>query len=108
MGETGSGKSTLAKLLARLMDPTTGRVLIDEADLRTIGFASLRQRVVLVPQEGFLFDASLLDNIASGGRTPSSEEVRLALGELGLGRGSEPCRSAWPPRRPARRVALCG
>ena len=39
VGETGSGKSTLAKLLTRLMDPTTGHVLIDEADLRTISFA---------------------------------------------------------------------
>ena len=84
VGETGSGKSTLAKLLTRLMDPTTGRVLIDEADLRTIGFASLRQRVVLVPQEGFLFDASLLDNIRFGRPDASSEEVRLALSELGL------------------------
>ena len=84
VGETGSGKSTLAKLLTRLMDPTTGRVLIDEADLRTIRFASLRQRVVLVPQEGFLFDASLLDNIRFGRPDASSEDVRLALAELGL------------------------
>jgi putative ABC transport system ATP-binding protein len=84
VGETGSGKSTLAKLLTRLMDPTTGRVLIDEADLRTIRFASLRQRVVLVPQEGFLFDASLLDNIRFGRPDASREDVRLALAELGL------------------------
>ncbi|HEY9494111.1 MAG TPA: ABC transporter ATP-binding protein [Intrasporangium sp.] len=84
VGETGSGKSTLAKLLTRLMDPTTGRVLIDEADLRTISFASLRQRVVLVPQEGFLFDANLLDNIRFGRPDASADDVRLALSELGL------------------------
>ena len=84
VGETGSGKSTLAKLLTRLMDPTTGRVLIDEADLRTISFASLRQRVVLVPQEGFLFDANLLDNIRFGRPGASADDVRLALSELGL------------------------
>ena len=84
VGETGSGKSTLAKLLTRLMDPTTGRVLIDGADLRHVSFASLRQRVVLVPQEGFLFDATLLDNIRFGRPTATTDDVRLTLTELGL------------------------
>jgi putative ABC transport system ATP-binding protein len=84
VGETGSGKSTLAKLLTRLMDPTTGRVLIDGTDLRRVSFASLRQRVVLVPQEGFLFDATLLDNVRFGRPESTEEEVRLTLTELGL------------------------
>jgi putative ABC transport system ATP-binding protein len=66
------------------MDPTMGRVLIDDADLRTISFASLRQRVVLVPQEGFLFDASLLDNIRFGRPDADADDVRRALRELGL------------------------
>ena len=84
VGETGSGKSTLAKLLTRLMDPTTGRVLIDGADLRTIRFGSLRQRVVLVPQEGFLFDGTLLDNIRFGRPEATEQDVCLTLTELGL------------------------
>ncbi|MGN6753691.1 MAG: ABC transporter ATP-binding protein [Intrasporangium sp.] len=84
VGETGSGKSTLAKLLTRLMDPTTGRVLIDGTDLRRVSFASLRQRVVLVPQEGFLFDATLLENVRFGRPESTEEEVRLTLTELGL------------------------
>ncbi len=54
VGETGSGKTTLAKLLTRLMDPSAGRVLVDGVDLRRVRFSSLRDRVVLVPQEGFL------------------------------------------------------
>ncbi len=84
VGETGSGKSTLAKLLTRLMDPTSGRVLLDGTDLDTIRFSSLRQRVVLVPQEGFLFDGTLLDNIRFGRPESSQEDIERTLAELGL------------------------
>ncbi|MGP7960856.1 ABC transporter ATP-binding protein [Sanguibacter sp. A247] len=68
VGRTGSGKTTLARLVARLMDPSTGDVLLDGTDLREIRAASLRSRVVLVPQEGFLFDGTLAENIAYGAR----------------------------------------
>ncbi|HEY5181355.1 MAG TPA: ABC transporter ATP-binding protein [Dermatophilaceae bacterium] len=84
VGETGSGKTTLAKLLTRLMDPTVGSVQIDGVDLRDVRFSSLRSRVVLVPQEGFLFDATLLDNIRFGKPVATDDDVRLALTELGL------------------------
>ena len=84
VGETGSGKSTLARLLTRLMDPTEGVVCVDGVDLRRVRFSSLRDRVVLVPQEGFLFDASLLENIRFGRPAASDADVRLALTELGL------------------------
>jgi putative ABC transport system ATP-binding protein len=84
VGETGSGKTTLAKLLTRLMDPATGRVLLDGVDLREVRFSSLRERVVMVPQEGFLFDTTLLDNIRYGRPTATEADVRLALTELGL------------------------
>ncbi|MEO7448185.1 MAG: ABC transporter ATP-binding protein [Humibacillus sp.] len=84
VGETGSGKSTLAKLLTRLMDSSSGQVLLDGVDLRTIRFSSLRSRVVLVPQEGFLFDGTLLDNIRFGRPEASEREVGLTLTELGL------------------------
>ncbi len=63
VGETGSGKTTFAKLLTRLMDPLEGTVRLDGVDLRELSFASLRERVVLVPQEGFLFEGSVLDNL---------------------------------------------
>jgi putative ABC transport system ATP-binding protein len=89
VGETGSGKTTLAKLLTRLMDPTGGRVLVDGVDLRDVRFASLRERVVLVPQEGFLVDDTLRANIAWGrehrpGEGAGRDDVVLALTELGL------------------------
>lgn len=84
VGETSSGKSTLAKLLTRLMDPTEGEVRLDGVDVRRVRFSSLRERVVLVPQEGFLFDASLLENIRFGRPDATDADVRLALTELGL------------------------
>jgi putative ABC transport system ATP-binding protein len=101
VGETGSGKTTLAKLLTRLMDPTAGRVLVDGVDLRRVRFSSLRERVVLVPQEGFLVDDTVRANIAWGantawrsehlpagssvGRHPKhGDDIVLALTELGL------------------------
>jgi ATP-binding cassette, subfamily B, bacterial len=84
VGETGSGKSTLAKLLTRLADPTHGTVLLDGVDVRRVSFASLRARAVLVPQEGFLFDDTLLANIAWGRPGSSAADVDRALAELGL------------------------
>jgi putative ABC transport system ATP-binding protein len=84
VGETGSGKTTFAKLLTRLMDPAAGRVLVDGVDLRELSFASLRARVVMVPQDGFLFEGSIADNVRYGRPGASDDEVELALTELGL------------------------
>ncbi|PSK86558.1 putative ABC transport system ATP-binding protein [Murinocardiopsis flavida] len=85
VGETGSGKTTFVKLLTRLMDPTEGRVLLDGVDLREVAFSSLRTRVVMVPQEGFLFDSSLGDNIRFARPEASDPELWQAVTELGLG-----------------------
>ncbi|MEU6034970.1 ABC transporter ATP-binding protein [Actinomadura sp. NPDC047616] len=85
VGETGSGKTTFAKLLTRLMDPTSGRVLVDGVPLDRVRFSSLRERIVMVPQDGFLFDATLGDNIRYGRPDATDEEVLRALTELGLG-----------------------
>ncbi|MFD0888332.1 ABC transporter ATP-binding protein, partial [Streptosporangium algeriense] len=84
VGETGSGKTTFAKLLTRLMDPVTGRVTVDGHDLRGVRFSSLRERIVMVPQDGFLFDGTLEENIRFGRPSATSEEILLALTELGL------------------------
>lgn len=84
VGETGSGKSTFAKLLTRLMDPTVGQVLLDGIDLRSIRQASLRDSVVLVPQEGFLFDDTLRANARYGKLDATDDEIRASAAELGL------------------------
>lgn len=84
VGATGSGKTTIARLVARLVDPVEGRVLLDGADLRDLSLAALRERVVLVPQEGFLFDASLEENVAYGARSGRRPDVAALLAELGL------------------------
>ncbi|MEV0596508.1 ABC transporter ATP-binding protein [Nonomuraea cavernae] len=84
VGETGSGKTTFAKLLTRLMDPVSGRVTVDGHDLRAVRFSSLRERIVMVPQDGFLFDGTLEENIRYGKPAADREEILLALTELGL------------------------
>lgn len=85
VGETGSGKTTLAKLLTRLMDPDEGVVRLDGVDLREVPFDSLRERVVMVPQEGFLFDSTLRANALYGKLDATDDEIRDAAVELGLG-----------------------
>jgi ATP-binding cassette subfamily B protein len=84
VGETGSGKSTVAKLLTRLMDPTEGAVLLDGIDLRSVPDASLRRSVVLVPQEGFLFDDTLAANARYGKLDATDAEITASAIELGL------------------------
>jgi len=84
VGETGSGKTTFAKLLTRLMDPTVGRVLLSGTPLTEVRFASLRRRVVMVPQDGFLFDASVADNIRFARPELTDPDIHQALLELGL------------------------
>lgn len=84
VGPTGAGKSTLAKLMARLYDPTEGRVTYAGIDLRDAAASTLRQRITVVPQEGFLFAATLLDNIRIGRPDATEAEVVAALDALGL------------------------
>ncbi|MFB9314892.1 ABC transporter ATP-binding protein [Nocardioides plantarum] len=84
VGETGSGKSTFAKLLTRLMDPSAGAVLLDGIDVRDVTPAALRSSVVLVPQEGFLFDDTIAANVRYGRLDATVDEIRASAAELGL------------------------
>jgi ATP-binding cassette subfamily B protein len=84
VGETGSGKTTFAKLVTRLLDPAEGVVEIEGIPIERVAFSSLRSRVAFVPQEGFLFNATIADNIRYGRPAASSREIQTAFIELGL------------------------
>ena len=83
VGPTGAGKSTLAKLMARLYDPTEGTISFGGVDLRDATLASLRHRVVVVPQEGFLFGGTIADNVRIARADASDDEVRQAFAAIG-------------------------
>jgi ATP-binding cassette, subfamily B, bacterial len=84
VGETGSGKTTFAKLLCRLADPSTGAMKIGGVDLRETSSAARQRAIRLVPQDGFLFDTSVGENVRLGRPQASDEEVRGAFAALGL------------------------
>ena len=84
VGPTGAGKSTLAKLMARLYDPVSGAIRYAGVDLRDATFKSLRERIVVVPQEGYLFQGTILDNVRLGRQGATDEEVTRALRLIGV------------------------
>ncbi len=75
VGKTGSGKSTLLELIARLYDPTEGKVIIDNQNANTYALNNLREVIGYVPQNPFLFSESIEDNIRFGKKDASIEEI---------------------------------
>jgi len=84
VGPTGAGKSTLAKLMARFYDPLAGDVAFGGVSLRDATRTSLRERIVVVPQEGFLFAGTLRDNIRVGDPDADDARIDAAVDALGL------------------------
>ncbi len=84
VGQTGGGKTTFAKLLARLADPAAGRVEVDGVDLRDVAPDSRRHAIRMVPQDGFLFDTTVRENVRYGRPAASDRDVETAFDELGL------------------------
>lgn len=85
VGETGGGKTTFAKVLARLADPAAGSVELDGVDLRSVSPESRRTAVRMVPQDGFLFDTTVRENVRFGREAATDRDVETAFEELGLG-----------------------
>jgi ATP-binding cassette subfamily B protein len=84
VGHTGSGKSTLVSLIPRLLDPTAGRVMVDRVDVRDLSPEDLRRHIGFVPQETFLFSATIGENIAFGVNGATDQEIRRAAEIAGL------------------------
>jgi ATP-binding cassette subfamily B protein len=84
VGHTGSGKTTLVNLIPRLFDPTRGTVEVGGVDVRKYDPEELRREIGFVPQETFLFSATLAENIAWGGPGASEEQIRRAAEVAGL------------------------
>jgi len=84
VGHTGSGKSTLVNLIPRIMDPNAGAVRVDGIDVREFDPEELRTQIGFVPQETFLFSATIGENIAFGAPGASREEIRRAAEIAGL------------------------
>ena len=78
VGATGAGKSTIAKLLSRFYDVSDGRVLLDGVDIRRLSDAQLRQEVVMLTQEVFLFSDTIAGNIRLGNPNATDEQVVAA------------------------------
>ncbi|PYR97554.1 MAG: hypothetical protein DMG15_12860 [Acidobacteria bacterium] len=78
MGESGCGKTTLVNLLARFLEPASGRIVIDGVDIRDYTFECLRREIVFVPQEIVLLNGTIADNIRLGRPSATSAEIRAA------------------------------
>jgi ATP-binding cassette subfamily B protein len=83
VGETGAGKSTLEKLVARYYDVTSGSVLVDGHDIRSLDIAAYRRQLGVVPQEPFLFAGTIRDNLAYGRPEATDAEVEAAARAVG-------------------------
>lgn len=84
VGHTGSGKTTLVNLIARLMDPTSGVIELGRVDLRRFSPEALRRQIGFVPQETFLFSATLAENIAWGVPDATPDQIQWAAEVAGL------------------------
>lgn len=85
VGETGSGKTTFARLITRLADPAAGAVRIGGVDLAEVAPDERRRRIRMVPQDGFLFDTTVEENIRFGRPGATAADAAAAIEELGLG-----------------------
>ena len=83
VGRTGSGKTSLAMALFRIVELTSGRILIDGVDLRSVGIHTLRKRMTIIPQDPVLFRSTLRDNIDPSGEFPDWR-VEAVVKEVGL------------------------
>ena len=83
MGESGRGKSTLTKLLLGFYQPKKGRIFIDGTDITELGLVNVRDKIAYIPQEPYLFNCSIKENIRMGKLNASDEEIYNAAKQAG-------------------------
>jgi ATP-binding cassette subfamily B protein len=108
VGATGSGKSTLGLLVARLWEPPPGSVFVNGRDVRHLPLADLREALGYVPQEGFLFSRSLLDNVTLGREEVSPEAARSAARAAGIAEEVDAFGDGWQTVVGERGLTLSG
>ena len=84
VGPTGAGKSTIAKLISRFYDPDEGELLVDGYDLRDVQIESLRKQIAVVPQEPFLFNGSIKENVIFARPFANEKDIEEACDAVGL------------------------
>ena len=78
IGGTGSGKSTVARMIPRLLDSSSGRVLLNGVDIKDIPQTKLREKIGFVPQKSFLFSGTIADNLRHGNPDATLEDIQQA------------------------------
>ena len=84
VGETGSGKSTFARMVCRLAEPQQGRIVVGDVPLDQVSETSRRRSIRMVPQDGFLFDTTVGENIRNGRKDATDADIANAIALLGL------------------------
>jgi ABC-type multidrug transport system fused ATPase/permease subunit len=108
VGPTGAGKSTLLALLLRFYDPAAGTVELDGVDLRRLGLASLRRQIALVPQDPWMLDGTIADNVAFGRPWGGPGDLRAAASACGLDELIQGLPNGWSTRIGEGGVRLSG
>jgi len=108
LGRTGSGKTTLIRLLFRLYDATSGRVLLNGCDLRELQIAALREQIGLVTQDVQLFHGTIRDNLTFYDKSISDQQILEVIGKLGFGAWLETTRQGLDTQLEAGGSGLSG
>jgi ATP-binding cassette, subfamily B, bacterial len=114
VGPTGAGKSTLLALLLRFYDPDAGAIELDGTDLRDLELGSLRRQLALVPQDPWMLDGTIADNVSFGRRSwgdqaaPHDERLEAVAAQTGLHEVIDRLPDGWDTRIGEGGVRLSG
>jgi ATP-binding cassette subfamily B protein len=108
VGRSGAGKTTLVKLLLRFYDPSTGLILIDGVDIKSLSKSDLRKIISVVPQEPVLFNNTIKFNLAYGKDNATQEEVENSAGQANILEFIEHLPKGWETEVGERGIKLSG